>query len=342
MTVPRPVPPAPQGSAAPTPPLDASVGPERVPWRAVAVFVLVACGLAWLVATPLWTGDGADSPLFAPLAAVMMWTPAAAVLIVTLVLRTPARDRLRALGIRPLRPVRRTLGLTALGLVAPVAVVAATTLLAGALGLVDLDLVGLSGFAAQVEGALPAGTAMPPVGVLLAAQLLAIPFAALVNSLVAFGEEVGWRGWLLPALLPLGTWPALLVSGAVWGLWHAPLVLLGYNFERTDVTGVLLMVGGCVAWGVLLGWLRLRSASLWPAVVAHGSLNAVGALVLLLVAAGHTPDMAVAGPLGLVAWGVLAAVAVVLVATGQLGVRPAPGPATAAVPAPGSPSTPAG
>ncbi len=328
MTVPAPVPPLPRDAATPSVrPTAAPAGttgpaapdrPARVPWRAVGAFVVLACGLAWLVAAPLWAGDGLSSPLFTVLAAVTMWTPAVAVLVATLLLRVPARDRLRALGVWPLRPARRTLGLTAVGLVVPIAVVAATTLVAGALGLVDLDLVGFSGFAAQLEATLPAGTALPPVALLVVAQLLAIPLGALVNSLLALGEEIGWRGWLLPALLPLGTWPALLVSGAVWGLWHAPLILLGYNFGRTDVVGVLLMVGGCVAWGVVLGWLRLRSGSLWPAVVAHGSLNAVGGLVALLVAAGEAPDMAVVGPLGLVGWGVLAVVAVVLAATGQL------------------------
>ncbi|MBO3087929.1 CPBP family intramembrane metalloprotease [Cellulomonas sp. zg-ZUI40] len=302
--------------------------PPRVPWAAVAVFVVVAYALAWLVALPLWLGDGIASPLTSLVGVVMMWTPAVAVAVVTLALRVPARDRLRALGAWPLRPVRRTLGFVGLAVVVPVVVVAAVTFLSAALGLVRLDLVTFSGFAAQVEQTLPAGAELPPVGVLVALQLVSIPVGALVNSVAALGEEVGWRGWLLPALLPLGTWPALLVSGVVWGLWHSPLILLGYNFGRTDVTGVLLMTGGCVAWGVLLGWLRLRSGSLWPAVVGHGALNAAAGLVLLLAAAGETTDMAVVGPLGLVGWAVLAVVVGVLAATGQLTRRPAPVPAS--------------
>ena len=140
-----------------------------------------------------------------------------------------------------------------------------------------------------------------------------IPVGAVVNSFLAFGEELGWRGWLQTALLPLGTWPALVITGVVWGLWHAPIILLGYNFARADVVGVLFMVGGCVAWGVLLGWLRLRSASLWPAVLAHGSLNAVAGLLLVLTAAGVVPDMAIVGPLGIVAWAVIAVVVLVIV-----------------------------
>jgi peptidoglycan/LPS O-acetylase OafA/YrhL len=107
------------------------------------------------------------------------------------------------------------------------------------------------------------------------------------------------------------------------------VILLGYNFGRTDITGVLFMVGGCVAWGALLGWLRLRSASVWPAVIAHGALNASGGLVML-VAAG-APDLALAGPLGVAAWIVLAVVIAVLAATGQF--RPQPELATPRTPA---------
>ena len=86
-----------------------------------------------------------------------------------------------------------------------------------------------------------ARAALPPLGVLVLAQLAMIPIGGLFNALLAFGEEVGWRGWLLPALRPLGVWPALLTSGAIWGLWHSPLILLGYNFGLTDWRGVAVM-----------------------------------------------------------------------------------------------------
>src|SRR5690606_9346970 len=107
---------------------------------------------------------------------------------------------------------------------------------------------------AEALAAGPAGAAeLPPPGLLVLVQLIAMPFAAVtVNALAAFGEELGWRGFLMPALRQHGTWPALLISGALWGLWHAPIILLGYNFGRTDITGVLLMIAGCIAWGVLL------------------------------------------------------------------------------------------
>ncbi|SEC01884.1 CPBP family intramembrane glutamic endopeptidase [Microbacterium hydrocarbonoxydans] len=292
----------------------------RLRIAAVLVFVVLSCGLAWLVALPLWLGDGLAEPSTGYLLPVMMLTPAVAALAVTFAMKVPRPGaRLRFLGLWPLRPARRVVWLMVIGWLVPPVLVALGILVAAALGFVDLDLA-FSGFAAEIAKALPAGSPMPPVELVVISQIAMIPAAALFNSLLAFGEELGWRGWLVPALRPLGTWPALLLSGAIWGLWHSPLILLGYNFGRTDITGVLLMIGGCVAWGVLLGWLRLRSASVWPAVLAHGSLNAAAGLILLVAAT--QPDLALAGPLGIAGWIVAAATIAVLVLTGQFREQP--------------------
>lgn len=299
--------------------------PPRVPWPAVAVFTAVSFGLAWLAALPLWLDGGLANPWATATLLGMMFTPTIATLVVVFVMKAPGSGRLRFLGIWPLRPTGRFLLMLAVALVAPIVIVVVTALLAGALGIVRLDLVGFSGFAETVAATVPDGIAMPPAALLVGVQLALVPLGAIVNILPAAGEEIGWRGWLLTALRPLGTWPALLISGTLWGLWHAPVILLGYNFGRPDIVGLALMVGGCLAWGVLLGWLRLRSASVWPAALAHGSLNAAGGTVVLLVAAGETPDLGVVGPLGVVAWIVLAVVVAVLALTGQFRRQPVAG-----------------
>lgn len=292
----------------------------RVRWSAVILFCLLSCGLAWLVCMPLWLGDGLAEPSSAFLLPVMMFTPAVAALVVTLVLGVPARgERARFLGLWPLRPARRVVWLMVAGWLAPPLLVGISILVAAALGFVQLDP-SFAGFGAELEKVLPDDAPMPPIGLIVLSQILTIPLGALFNSVLAFGEELGWRGWLLPALRPLGTWRALLLSGAVWGVWHSPVILLGYNFDRTDLTGVLFMIGGCVAWGVLLGWLRLRSASVWPAVLAHGALNASGGLIVIFAAA--KPDLALAGPIGLSGWIVLAVVVLVLALTGQFRHQP--------------------
>lgn len=291
---------------------------------ATIAFIVLAFGLAWLVALPLWLSGGLANPLAGALIPVMMFTPALAALIVILVLRpVPKGDRLRFLGMWPLRPAKRVVWMMVLGLFAPIVVVAASIAVAALFGWVRLDLIEFSGFAQQLEGSMPAGVPAPPAIVVILAQLLAMPIAAAtINAALAFGEELGWRGFLVPALRQYGTWPALLISGALWGLWHSPVILLGYNFGVTDITGVLLMTAGCVAWGVLLGWLRLRSASLWPAVFAHGALNASAGMIVWLYAAGTSVDMALAGPLGVAGWITCAIIVVVLVVTGQFRRQP--------------------
>ena len=266
----------------------------------VAVFLALSFGLAWLVALPLWIDPaGLAAPAAPFLLPVMMFTPTVATVVVVLALRAPRKHRRAFLGIWPLGPLGRWFRYLGIALVVPIAIVVAAVFLSAAFGWIDLDLAGLSGFRAQLAAAVPAGTPLPPLHLLLVLQLVQIPLGAVINSVFAAGEEIGWRGWLQPALMPLGAWQAILITGVAWGLWHSPVILLGYNFGRTDITGVLFMVGGCVMWGLFLGWLRL--------------LNAVGGFVVLVSAAGSTVDMAVVGPLGVVSWVLLGIVMVVIV-----------------------------
>jgi membrane protease YdiL (CAAX protease family) len=217
----------------------------RVPWGPVALFVALAFGLAWLVALPLWLMDlesSAAQLVFPITASAMMFTPAIAAVVTMFATRTPRGERLRFLGMWPLRPAKRVVGMMLLALFAPLAVFALATAVAVLLGWVRLDLVHFSGFVEANTAALPEGVdpgIMPQPGLLIAINLALFPILAVIpNSIVGFGEELGWRGWLLPALRPLGLWPSLLLSGAIWGLWHAPLTLLGHNYGLFDWRGV--------------------------------------------------------------------------------------------------------
>ncbi|MET0955091.1 MAG: CPBP family intramembrane glutamic endopeptidase [Cryobacterium sp.] len=297
--------------------------PGRVPWTAVVVFVVLACGLAWLVSLPLWFDRGLANPLAALLLPVIMFTPGVAALFVVFVVQRPRPQPIAEyLGLWPLRPLGRIIWMTVFGIIGSALLVIVGVFLAAALGLVQLDLVTFSGFAQVLQAASPIESPVP-VGVIVLLQVLTIPIGALFNGIFALGEELGWRGWLLPSLRPLGTWPALLISGAVWGFWHSPLILLGYNFGQANLLGVAMMIGGCVFYGVLIGWLRLRTASIWPAVFAHGAFNAAAGFLLLVVAANSTADPVATGPLGWVGWIVMAVVIGVLVLTGQFRIQPA-------------------
>ena len=66
------------------------------------------------------------------------------------------------------------------------------------------------------------------------------------------GEELGWRGFLLPKLLPIGQWKAILVSGLIWGFWHAPVIAQGHNFPRHPYWGILVMMFACMLLGGII------------------------------------------------------------------------------------------
>ena len=284
--------------------------------RSVTLFLLLAFGLSWAVALPLWIGDGISSPLLPVIAVLMMTTPAIAAVIVVVLVERPA-SRLQALGLRPLGRPRRFIGFLALALALPIALVVLALVVGSLLGLYRADLVGFSGFAAQLD-ALGVTSLPMPIGLLVAVQCAAVLAGGLINTIPALGEEIGWRGWLLPKLLPLGPVPAILISGVIWGLWHAPLVLLGYNYPGVPGwLGVLTMIGMCTVIGGVFGWLRLRSGSVWPAALAHGSFNAAAGLSLLFASADLPIDTTQATILGWSGWIVPLVLVVALVATGQ-------------------------
>lgn len=95
---------------------------------------------------------------------------------------------------------------------------------------------------------------------------------------IFLGEEFGWRSFLLQKLLPLGRWEALLISGLIWSLWHAPLVFIPnpYYSERRDVRGAIMGSAIFVLFGFIFGWLYLESGSVWTTVLMHSYNNQIG------------------------------------------------------------------
>lgn len=97
-----------------------------------------------------------------------------------------------------------------------------------------------------------------------------------IQSLIfATGEELGWRGFLVPKLAKTMSFGRLAVlSGAIWAVWHFPLIIFAdYNSGTATWYSLLCFAAMVVALAVILAWLRLRSGSVWPAAIMHASHN---------------------------------------------------------------------
>lgn len=113
-------------------------------------------------------------------------------------------------------------------------------------------------------------------------------FIVLFGALLIFiGEEFGWRAYLLPKLMPLGPRKAVLLTGVIWGVYHWPMILMGFSFGSdywgAPVSGALLFVLIILAPCVMYSWLTLRRGSVWPASIAHATNNAFSTLMILFL-----------------------------------------------------------
>jgi membrane protease YdiL (CAAX protease family) len=109
---------------------------------------------------------------------------------------------------------------------------------------------------------------------LLCQRLVSVAVIGMVPGFFfALGEELGWRGYLLPQLIRAGWRFPLVFSGLVWGIWHFPLFFLtGYAHGAVSVSLVMFTLL-TVLFGVFIGWLRLVSGSVFVAAMAHASFN---------------------------------------------------------------------
>ena len=209
--------------------------------------------------------------------AVAMWGPGIAAIITTLFI---AKMPFSSLRLNTLGPKRFYLWAWLL----PVALTILGGVFTVLFGIAKLDL-NFTVMRTALESA-PGGSEIPVNVVVLSQSLFAITLAPLINMLFTMGEELGWRGFLLPRLLPLGQWQAALWSGVIWGVWHAPVIIQGHNYPGYPVLGVFMMILFCILLGTIIAWLYINTKSPWVAALAHGSVNAIAGLPVLFFAPG--------------------------------------------------------
>ena len=139
-----------------------------------------------------------------------------------------------------------------------------------------------------------------------------------LQSLVLFGEEFGWRGYLQLRLFPDGPVLSAVGTGVIWAVWHWPLTFRGFNYPDHPVIGSLLVFPiSAIFLSIIFGWLRLQTGSIWSSSLAHSATNVIeGGLFILLFGGGG--NFLFVSPAGLLGWIPLGALSAWIVLTGQL------------------------
>ncbi|HEU5374651.1 MAG TPA: CPBP family intramembrane glutamic endopeptidase [Ktedonobacteraceae bacterium] len=288
----------------------------RVDWRGIGLFLLLTFGISW----GLWLGLRAMGVPFTIRAALGMFGPALGALLTRLIRREGWVDA--GLGLR-------TRGQRGAGWMYLAAYVVPPVLIAASIGfvlLVGYEQWDLNQHLHTLADALQtrlgtrglqgmSTTQLASIS-LIAQTVLAFTLGLPFNMIFTFGEEFGWRGYLLPRLAPLGGLPAAILVGLVWGFWHAPLIVLdGYNYPGHPWLGIVVMMLFTVLLSIIFAWLRFRSGSVWPSTLAHAAFNAQAGFGALVLSGGNSLLRAPIGLLGLVP---MFCFALVLVVTGRV------------------------
>ena len=145
----------------------------------------------------------------------------------------------------------------------------------------------------------PTPLAMLPLGI-----FGALMAGLTINAIFAMAEEIMWRGYLAQAFAGRPFCKKYATIGVLWGLWHIPLIALGYNYGTANaLPGSVLFIGFCVVMSLVLGFVVERTRSVWLAAVLHGTFNGFSQVMLLLVVGGSSLLASSAvGVVSLVAW----------------------------------------
>ena len=259
--------------------------------RNIWIFLAFAFGISWAVALVIFlTGGLVNSPELVKgtgltlalvlLASVYMWGPAIAHIITRLNTKMGWKDA----NLKP--DLKKGWPFWLMGWFGP----GLLTLLGAAVFFLvfpasfDPQLTLLSD---QLKAAGVAEGLINPFQYVLGQSIVALLIAPLLNLVVTFGEEFGWRAYLVPALAKFGRKKALVISGLIWGVWHWPVIMMGHNYGLDypgfPWLGLLATLWFTLSVGIFFGWLSLKAESVWPAVFAHGALNGIAAIGLLFI-----------------------------------------------------------
>lgn len=280
--------------------------------KKAVIYSVVLCAISWLAALAFQAVVGTPAPLgYALFGAAYMFLP----MIVALAMQLLCKDD---------KPFDNTLGLLRFrprwSWLVGVLLVPATLALCALVGMLFAEPVSMAeSLRMQITAALgdtPEATAalaeinkVPGWVMGVVTIISGLLAGATINAVAAFGEEYGWRYFLVSKLRDKKFLPAALFIGIVWGIWHAPMILLfGHNYPNDRIVGIGMMVILCILLGIIELYFVIKSGSVWPSAIIHGTVNGISGMTLLWFPTGSALTTGMTGVAGFVAMGIIIAV----------------------------------
>ena len=275
--------------------------------KGVVAYLLIAFGLAWAGVEAMYRSKGL--PLRAGGVVVSAFAPAVACFVVR---KWVTREGFADAG---LRLHLRKWPYYLLAWLLPIAVVACIVILSPIFGASTADFSLDRGFRYLASVGKPVPSWAPHS---LLPLLCIWLIQAIVTVPIFFGEEFGWRGYLQKRLFPESPALSAVITGLIWGAWHLPANLRGYNFPDDPILGSLVVFPvSCIFMSIIFGWLVQTTGSIWSSSLAHAATNNIGGDLVLILFGGGANFLYV-GYVGLLGWIPLGALSAWIVFTGQL------------------------
>ncbi len=298
--------------------------------KRIVIFLLVTFALTWGyefgVVYPLSSGSIAGVPPIASQLAVgaAMFFPAIGVLVTRLVTREGFKNSvIKPRNLKKAFPwflvawfgpaILCALGVVVYFLVDPQDF---DPSLSATIAAIQQQVAATSGDAATAATPTPALSDDLMRTMLLAQIPVALFLGPALNIFTTFGEEWGWRGYLVPKMATrMSIVPNMLVTGVIWGLWHAPIIALGHNYGMGyfgwPFSGIAAMCVFCITLGIFFTYVTERTGSCLAAAIGHGAVNAFAGASAFFSFTGGNPFLGPA-PTGIVGGSALIAVAALM------------------------------
>ena len=270
--------------------------------KKVNIFLSITFVATWSIAFWLMGNGGYQNPLAQIVLMVCMIIPAISAILTSFI----TKENIKDLWIKPNFKNNKKIYLIAWFLPAILIVLGAGVYYLVFPSHFDLSM---STFIKLTQGQMVAmGQVAPSVeelrSLLIMQMIIAVLLAPILNFIACLGEELGWRGFLLPTLNEKYSYlKSTIKSGVIWGIWHAPMIAMGHNYGLgyfgAPWGGILAMIVFCVVVSAFLSYMTFKTKSCIPAVLSHGMINGFASFSTVFIAVPRVNPFIGPSPVGI-------------------------------------------